>query len=177
MQDFHLWIWISLLVGKCISLFTNSEFPITKCVRPEGRFAEFMGLRTFDASSYFWYFRERSNSVAIEIERFSFKFSESWPLPIDALILYVTQHLLLRKSPHGSMLLRYFSGLWPDNNLPEGDAHWNYSLGWIVRICNSTYGKIFASYFTALTFSYVFSWAVVADNTQYWPTTIDLIAV
>lgn len=102
---------LSLLVGKCISLFINSEFPITKCVRPDAHFAEFMGLRAFDASSYFWYFRERSNSVAIEIEKFSFKFSGSWPLPMDALISHVTQHLLLSENPHGSVLLRYFSGL------------------------------------------------------------------
>lgn len=84
--------------------------------RPEVRFAEFTGLRTFDANFYFWYFIERSNSVAIETEVLPLKFSGSWPLHMDALMSRLIQDLLIRENSYGSMLLRYFSGLWPVNN-------------------------------------------------------------
>ena len=79
--------------------------------RPEARFAEFKGLRTFDANFYLRYFIERSNSVAIETERLSLRFCGSWPLSMDALMSRVIQHLLKRENSYGSVLLRYFSGL------------------------------------------------------------------
>lgn len=110
------------------------------------------------------------------MERFDLKFNGSWPLPMGALMSCGIQHLLMREKSYGSTLLRYFSGLWPVNNLDWGTFMLKLFFR-VVRIHNSTYGKIFASCSTALTFSSTFSWAAVADGLWCSPATMGLVVV